>query len=107
MFLKIILRQGVQKFGRTRKLALRFIKSFESLEMVGTIVYQLAMPSQLVGRHGAFHMSMLQKKHRDLPMYWIGLPWRLMRMMHLRHILLGLQIDMRSNCNLRPYSLLM
>ena len=36
-----------------------FIRPFKVLEMVGTVVYRLALPPNLSSVHAVFHVSML------------------------------------------------
>ena len=48
------------------KLEPRFIKTFEILEKVGTVVYLLALPPSLSGVHEVFQVSMLRKHTSDL-----------------------------------------
>ena len=54
------------KFGKRGKLSPRYIEPFEILERVGTVAYQLALPSSLSGVHEVFHVSMLRKYTPDL-----------------------------------------
>ena len=49
------------RFGKKGKLSSRFIGPFEVLERVGTVAYQLELPSSLSGVHEVFHVSMLRK----------------------------------------------
>ena len=65
VFLKVMPKRGVVRFGKRGKLAPRYIKPFEILEMVGTVVYQLALPPNLSGVHEVFHVSMLRKYTPD------------------------------------------
>ena len=65
VFLSVMPKRGVVRFGMRGKLALRYIGSFEVLEKVGTIAYQLALPSSLSGVHKVFHVSMLRKYTPD------------------------------------------
>ena len=53
------------KFGKRGKLSSRYIRSFEVLEMVGTVAYRLALPPSLSSVHAAFHVSMLWKYTPD------------------------------------------
>ena len=62
VFLKVIPKRGVVKFG---KLSPRFIEPFKILEMVGTIAYWLALPHSMSGVHKVFHVSMLWRYTRD------------------------------------------
>ena len=43
IFLKVMPKRGVVRFGKRRKLSLRFIGPFEMLKRVGTIAYRLAL----------------------------------------------------------------
>ena len=54
------------QFNKRGKLASRYIGPFEILERVGTVAYQLALPSSLLGVHEMFHVSMLWKYTPDL-----------------------------------------
>ena len=58
-------KREVVKFGKRRKLSPRFIRPFEILERVGTVVYQLALPPSMLGVHEVFHVSMLQRYTPD------------------------------------------
>ena len=51
----------VVRFGKRDKLSQRFIGSFEILERVGTVAYQLALPPSISGVHTVFHVSMLRR----------------------------------------------
>ena len=65
VFLKVMPKRGVVKFGKRGKLAPRYIRPFEVLERVGTIAYRLALPPNLSGVHEVFHVSMLWKYTPD------------------------------------------
>ena len=54
-------KRGVISFGKRGKLLQRFVGSFEILEMVVTIAYQMALPPNISGVHEVFHISMLRK----------------------------------------------
>ena len=43
----------------------RFIEPFKILERVGTVAYQLALLSSLLGVHEVFHISMLRNYTPD------------------------------------------
>ena len=60
VFLKVMPKRGVVKFGKRKKLSPRFIGPFELLERVGTIAYRLALPPSISGVHEVFHVSMLR-----------------------------------------------
>ena len=61
VFLKVMPKRGVVRFGKRGKLSLRFIGHFKILERVGTVAYQLALLPNLSGVHELFHVSMLRK----------------------------------------------
>ena len=61
VFLEVMPKTRVVRFGKQRKLSLRFIGPFEVLERVGTVSYQLALPPSLSIFHAIFHVSMLRK----------------------------------------------
>ena len=65
VFLKVMPKRGVVRFGKQGKLSPRFIGPFEVLERVGAIAYRLALPSSLSGVHEVFHVSMLRKYTPD------------------------------------------
>ena len=65
VFLKVMPKRGVVRFGKRVKLAPRYIEPFEMLERVGTVAYQLALPPSLSGVHEVFHVSMLRKYTPD------------------------------------------
>ena len=65
VFLKVMHKRGVVRFGKRRKLSLRFIIPFEILERVGTVAYRLALPLSMSGVHEVFHVSMLWKYTPD------------------------------------------
>ena len=54
-------KRGVVRFGKRGKLSPWFIGPFEILERIGTVAYQLALPSSMSGVHEVFHVSMLRK----------------------------------------------
>ena len=65
VFLKVMPKRGVIKFGKQRKLLPRYIGPFEVLERVGTDAYRLALSPSLSGVHAVFHVSMLRKYTPD------------------------------------------
>ena len=58
-------KRGTVRFSKRGKLLLRYIRSFEVLERVVTVVYRLALPPGLSGVHAVFHVSMLRKYTPD------------------------------------------
>ena len=65
VFLKVMPKRGVIRFGKRGKLSPRYIGPFEVLERVGTVAYQLALPLSLSSIHEVFHVSMLRKYTPD------------------------------------------
>ena len=65
VFLKVMPKRGVVKFGKRGKLSPRFIGPFEILERVGTVACQLALPPSMSSVHKVFHVSMLRKYTLD------------------------------------------
>ena len=65
VFLKVMPKRGVVRFGKRGKLSPRFIGPFEILERVGTIVYRLVLPPSMSGVYNVFHVSMLRKYTPD------------------------------------------
>ena len=66
VFLKVIPKKGVVRFGKSGKLSPRFIGPLEILERVGTVAYRLDLPPNMLGVHEVFHVSMLQRYTPDL-----------------------------------------
>ena len=65
VFLKVMPKRGVAKFGKRGKLSPRFIEPFEILERIGTVVYRLALPPSMSGVYELFHVSMLRRYTPD------------------------------------------
>ena len=65
VFLKVIPKRGVVRFGKRGKLSPRFIGPFEILERIGIVAYRLALPPSMLGVHKAFHVSMLRRYTPD------------------------------------------
>ena len=65
VFLKVMPKRGVVRFGKWGKLSLRYIGPFEVLERVGIVAYRLALPPSLSSVHDVFHVSMLLKYTPD------------------------------------------
>ena len=65
VFLKVMPKRGVIRFGKRGKLLPRFIGPFEILERVGTIAYRLALPPSMSGVHEVFHVFMLRRYTPD------------------------------------------
>ena len=65
VFLKVMPKRGVVRFGKRGKLSPRFIEPFEILERIGTVAYWLALPPSMSGVQEVFHVSMLRKYTPD------------------------------------------
>ena len=65
VFLKVMPKRGVVRFGKRGNLSPRYIEPFEILEKVGTVAYRFALPQSLSGVHEVFHVSMLWKYTLD------------------------------------------
>ena len=65
VFLKVMPKRGVVRFGKRGKFSSRFIVPFEILERVGTVAYRLALPFSMSGVHEIFHVSMLRRYTPD------------------------------------------
>ena len=61
VFLKVMPKRGVVRFGKRGKLLPRFIGPFEILERIDTVAYRLALPPNMIGVHELFHVSILRK----------------------------------------------
>ena len=61
VFLKVMPKRGVVRFGKCGKLSPRFIGPFEIRERVGTVTYWLALLPSMSGVHEVFHVSMLRR----------------------------------------------
>ena len=65
VFLKVMPKRGVVRFGKRRKLLPRFIGHSEILERIGTVAYWWALPPIMSDVHEVFHVSMLRKNTPD------------------------------------------
>ena len=64
VFLKVMSKRGVVRFGKRGKLSPRYIGPFKVLERVGMVAYR-ALPPSLLSVHAVFHVSILQKYTLD------------------------------------------
>ena len=58
VFLKVMPKRRVVRFGKQGKLTPRYIGPIEVLKRVGTVAYRLALPPSLSSIHEVFHVSM-------------------------------------------------
>ena len=65
VFLKVMPKRGVVRFGKREKLSPRHIRLFEVLERVGTVAHRLDLPPSLSSVNAVFHVSMLRKYTPD------------------------------------------
>ena len=65
VFLKVMPKTGVVRFGKRGKLSPRFIGPFEILERIGSVAYRLALPPSMSSVHEVFHVSMLRRYTPD------------------------------------------
>ena len=65
VFLKVMPKRGVVRFGKRWKLLPRFVGPFEILKRVDTVAYRLVLPPSMSGVHEVFHVSMLRKYTPD------------------------------------------
>ena len=65
VFLKVMPKRGVVRFGKRGNLSPRYIGPYKILERVGTISYWLALPSSLSGVYEMFHVSIIWKYTPD------------------------------------------
>ena len=65
IFLKVVPKRRVVKFGKRGKLSLRYIGPFEVLEREATVAYWLVLSPSLSSVHAVFHVSMLWKYTPD------------------------------------------
>ena len=65
VFLKVMPKRGVVRFGKRGKLTQRYIGPFKILERLGIVAYWLALSPSLSCVHKVFHVSMLRKYTPD------------------------------------------
>ena len=65
VFLKMMPKRGVVRFGKQGKRTPRYIRPFEVVKRMGTVAYRLALPPSLSGVHEVFQISTLQKYTPD------------------------------------------
>ena len=103
VFLKVMPKRGVVRFGERGKLSPRFIRPFEILERVVTFAYRLALPLSMSGVLEVFHVSILLIYILQIQlMRWIGDRLRLTRMGPSRRDQCALLIAVIGSCDARP-----
>ncbi|XP_061351470.1 uncharacterized protein LOC133296488 [Gastrolobium bilobum] len=65
VFLKLSPTTGVGRTLKVRKLSPRYIGSFQILQKIGSVAYQLVVPPHLSNLHNVFHVSQLRKYVSD------------------------------------------
>jgi len=65
VFIKFSPIKGAIRFGKTGKLAPRYIGPFRVLERIGTVAYRIELPERMSGIHNVFHVSHLRKFDHD------------------------------------------
>nr|GEY53552.1 putative reverse transcriptase domain-containing protein [Tanacetum cinerariifolium] len=61
VLLKVSPWKGAVRFGKRKKLSLRYIGPFKILARVSLVAYMLELPEELKGIHSTFHVSNLKK----------------------------------------------
>ena len=59
VFLRVIPKREVVRFGKHEKLSPRYIGPFEILERIDTVAYRLTLPPSMLGVHEVLHVSIL------------------------------------------------
>ena len=101
VFLKVMPKRGVVRFGKRGKLSPRFIGPFEILERIGTVAYQLALPPNMSGVHEVFRIPCFGNILQIQLMWWIGDRLRLTRMGPSRRDQCALLIAVIRFCDIR------
>ena len=65
VFLYVMPKIGVVRFGKQGKLSLRYIRLFNIFERIGEVSYRLVLPPRLLGVLAMFQVSMLRKYTPD------------------------------------------
>ena len=103
VFLKVMPRRGVVRFGKRGKLSPRFIGPFEILERVGPFAYRLALPPSMSGASTRYFTSPCSGNILQIQlMWWIGDRLRLTLMGPLRRDQCAFWIAMIRFCDARP-----
>ena len=102
VFLKVMPKRGVVRFGKRGKLSPRFIRPFKILERVATVAYQLDLLPNMSGVHEVFTSPCSGGTLQIQLMYWIGERLRLTRMGPSRRDQCALWIAKISFYDARP-----
>ena len=65
VFVKVSPLKNVVRFGKSGKLAPRFVGPFPIIERVGSLAYRVELPEKMAGIHNVFHVSHLRKCVHD------------------------------------------
>ena len=61
VYLKISPMKVVERFGKKKKLSLRYVGSYKILQRVGEVAYELKLPCELPYAHSISHVSILKE----------------------------------------------
>jgi hypothetical protein len=61
MYLKVSPTKGMQRFGVKGKLAARYIRLYEVVEVCGPVAYRIQLPERFSAVHNVFHVTHLKK----------------------------------------------
>ncbi|XP_028057521.1 uncharacterized protein LOC114261443 [Camellia sinensis] len=65
VFVKVTPMKGHTRFGKKKKLSTWYIGSFQILERLGPVAYQISLPPGMEQVHNVFHVSMLRGYLQD------------------------------------------
>ena len=102
VFLKVMPKRGVVRFGKRGKLSPRFIGPFEILERIGTVAYRLALPPSMTVSTRCFTSPCSGSILQIQLMWWIGDRLRLTRMGPSRRDQCALLIAVIRSFDARP-----
>ena len=102
VFLKVMSKRGVVRFGKHGKLSPKFIGPFKILERVGTVAYRLALQPACQVSTRCFTSPCSENILQIQLMWWIGGRLRLTRMGPSRRDQCALLIAVIRFCDARP-----